>query len=678
MTLAVLVSCFQLSAQIDRSKAPEPGPAPKIEFGSHEKFTLRNGLRVIVVEDHSRPVVTASLSFLTDPFEEGEKAGLSSIFGDLWGKGTENLTAEEIHEKTDFLGATFRTGANSIGFYTMTKYLDEMMGLMSDVLFHPTFPENELEKIKTQIYSGLEASKTDPSSILSNIRTATVYPEGHAYSDILTAETVAAVTADDCRAFYSRYIIPNNAILVFVGDITLKQAKKLSNAYLKSWKKGEIVRFENPEVNRPEGIQVIFSPKAGSVQSSIQMMYPVDLKPGAPDILAANLANAIYGGGDFSAKLMKNLREDKGYTYGAYSSISSDRVSGSFRAQAEVNREATDSSFIEMQHEMFEMLAGNFTDKDFERIRTTFAGSFSRSLEETSTLADFALNTERYGLPEDYYSTYLQRLAAVTREDVQNAVAKYFHPENAYYFVVGDESILPALEKLDSDGKVTVLDYKGDPIEQKEISADVTVESVLDKFFTFIGGRELAAGIEDIAEEVTMEMMGMSIVSETVRIPSAGYLRIRQSMGGNVISEMKLMDGVLHVTAQGQTQQISEPAIVDPMKTGLYAFPELAVSEAGNSAELAGIESVNGKDAYKVRMNLFGTVAYFYYDTETGARVKSAVEMQGQVQESGFGDYVRTEYGISYPMLQTAVVPQIGEVAGKVTRLEINKGLKAE
>ena len=399
---AALLSLFQLSAQIDRSKAPEAGPAPVVQLGDFEKFTLDNGLRVILVEDHDRPVVNFNINFIVDPFVEGEKAGESSFFGDLWGRGTVNRTADQLNNEVDFLGATFRTGSRSLGFMTLTKYTDKMMDVLTDVLYNPTFPQEELDKIKDQALGVLQMSRTSPGAIMDNIMTATVYPEGHAYSDIMTEATVEAITVDDCREYYENYIIPNSAVVIIVGDMNLKEAKNLCEKYLGKWEKGEIITHEDPAVNYPEGIQVVFSPKDGAVQSTIEMMSPITLTPDSEDRMALSIANAIYGGGGFDAKLFRNLRETHGYTYGVYSSVSSDEISGKFSAGGDVNGNATDSSFVQMRFELQNMMDGDYTEQDLEKFKTMYAGDFSRSLESSSTIASFAYTNERYGLPDDY------------------------------------------------------------------------------------------------------------------------------------------------------------------------------------------------------------------------------------------------------------------------------------
>lgn len=667
---ALLLAGVQLNAQIDRTKAPEPGPAPKVEFGSFEKFTLKNGLRVILVEDHERPSVSMTVNFLVDPSVEGDKAGVSSVFGDLWEEGTKTRTAEQLKEEVDFLGARLNTGATQIGFSSLKKYVDRMMELMADVLYNPTFPQEELDKLKEQYLGGLKMSKTSPSAIIENIGTATVFPKDHAYGDIVTEATVAAINVEDCRDYYIRNIMPNNAIMVIVGDMTLEEAQKLCKQYFGSWKKGKIQSRTWPLGKMPEGIEVVFSPKDGAVQSSIKMMTPLDIKPHADDLLALSVANGIYGGGDFSAKLMKNLRETKGYTYGAYSSVNADRFSGSFVASAEVNADATDSSFIEMRKELENMKAGDYTDEDVEKFKVLFAGSFSRSLEDPDNIASYAYQIERYGLPENYYADYLRRLEAVTREDVQNVIDKYFDPQNMYYFAVGDPSVLPGLTALDSDGKVAELDYEGKPIEKKAVAADVTAGSIIEKYLEYIGGRQLVEAVVDATSVSEMQMMGMTATSTTKVLPAEKCFSMVQAMGGNPVMTMKLADGKLSVGGVGGSQEITDAAQIEEMVGDqLEIFPELTAEY-----ELVGMESVDGKDAYKLKYGKGEAAAYVFFDVASGAKVKTVATTQGQTLENVYVGYALSDYGIKYPSVVKMDLPQVGEVEMKI-EMKFNTGL---
>ena len=671
---AALLSLFQLSAQIDRSKAPEAGPAPVVEFGDFEKFTLDNGLRVILVEDHDRPLVSVAINFIVDPYMQGDKTGESEFFGELWSKGTANRTAEQINNEVDFLGASFRTGSSFIGFTTLTKYTDKMMELLSDVLYNPTFPQEEMDKVRDQYLGVLQMSETQPSSIISNIQTATVYPEGHSYSDIMTEATVNNITVDDCRAYYDKYIIPNSAIMIITGDMKLKEAKALCSKYLASWEAGEVITFDDPAVNRPEGIEVVFSPKDGAVQSTIRMMAPITLTRDSEDLMALQIANGIYGGGGFDAKLFKNLRETHGWTYGAYSSVRPDEVSGTFYALGDVNANATDSSFVQMRYELQNMMDGKYSEDDLRKFKTMFAGDFSRSLESSEEIASYAYNIERYNLPADYYATYLQRLDALTMDDIRKVVAKYFDPDNMYWFCVGDPSVLPALAEYDSDGVVVELDFEGNPIERKAVAEGVTVESVLDSYLEAIGGRVLVEGINDMTENVEMNVMGMSMATTTKRIIDQKCFSIAQTMGGSPVSNIVLRDGKIKVSAGGMEQEITDPAQVEAM-SDIYPFPEILGADQGYVFTLEGIENVDGSDAYKVRQEKGGMASYNFYDVATGLKVKSIATAQGQTQEVIFGDYQKTAYGIIYPMLQKVTLPQVGVVEAKVTEVTINSGL---
>ena len=671
---AALLSLFQLSAQIDRSKAPEAGPAPVVEFGDFEKFTLDNGLRVILVEDHDRPLVSVAINFIVDPYMQGDKTGESEFFGELWSKGTANRTAEQINNEVDFLGASFRTSSTFIGFTTLTKYTGQMMEILSDVLYNPTFPQEEMDKMQDQYLGLLQMSQSQPSSIISNIQTATVYPEGHSYSDIMTEATVNNITVDDCRAYYDKYIIPNSAIMIITGDMKLKEAKALCSKYLASWEAGEVITFDDPEVNRPEGIEVVFSPKDGAVQSTIRMMAPITLTRDSEDLMALQIANGIYGGGGFDAKLFKNLRETHGWTYGAYSSVRPDEVSATFYAFGDVNANATDSSFVQMRQELQNMMDGDYTEDDLKKFKTMYAGDFSRSLESSDQIASYAYNIERYGLPADYYATYLQRLDALTLDDIRAVVAKYFDPDNMYWFCVGDPSVIPALAAYDSDGVVVELDFEGKPIERKAVAEGVTVESVLDSYLEAIGGRALVEGINDMTENVEMNVMGMSMTTTTKRIIDQKCFSITQAMGGNPISNIVLRDGKIKVSAGGMEQEITDPAQVEAM-SDIYPFPEILGAEQGYVFTLEGIENVDGSDAYKVRQEKGGMASYNFYDVATGLKVKSIASAQGQTQEVVYADYQQTPYGILYPMVQKTTLPQVGVVEAKVTEVTINSGL---
>ena len=247
----------------------------------------------------------------------------------------------------------------------------------------------------------------------------------HPYGQLQTKAHVEAITIDDCKSFYKNYFRPNISYLVIVGDITAAEVKPLVENYFGKWEKGDVPQNEYEQPSADWNTRVAFVNKPGAVQSVINVTYPIDLKPGDQDELTAKVANAILGGGVFSGRLMQNLREDKAFTYGARSSIRSRKLVGSFNASASVRNEVTDSAITEFMYELNRMSSEKVTPEELSLVKNNMNGTFALSLENAQTIARFALNTERYNLPADYHETYLEKLAAITVEDIERVAKVY-------------------------------------------------------------------------------------------------------------------------------------------------------------------------------------------------------------------------------------------------------------
>lgn len=677
---AVCIS-LAIHAQVDRSKAPKAGPAPHVNIGEYQSFILDNGLKVLVVENHKIPKVTFSLDLVRDPFVEGEKTGYSSIAGELWGKATEKRNAKQLGEEVDFIGARLYTSGSSVSVSGLSKFTDQLMDLFSDVVLHPSFPQEEFDKIILQTQTALKTNETDPQAILRNIGNTTMFGPSHPYGDIMTAETVANITLDDCRNYYSQYVHPNHAILVIVGDITTKEAKKLTEKYFGKWKAGKTPEYRYQAPSQPQGRQVIFSNKDAAPQASIQVSYPVNFKKGASDAIAVSVMNQILGGGGFQAKLFKNLREDKGYTYGAYSTVSSDILDGSgkFEAYSEVKAAIVDSALIEVFREMENMVNGNFSQEDVDRVKKTMAGSFSRSLESPETIASFAYSIERYGLPKDYYTNYLTNLSKVTKEDIVTAARKYIRPENAYIFVVGDRGEKAKLAGLDSDGNVTELDYKGQPVQASaQMPVNVTPEEIIAAYLKALGGAEKVRAIKDMTVESEMGIQGMNITIENKYLsdPARPMFRMEMSMNGNTMQKIVFDGEKAFISGPGGTTQTLEGEMAAQIKEQAYPVLETEYARLGITPTLEGIEKVDGRDAYKLKVSLGNAVTYSFYDVENGLKVKSVGTENGMTQEVVFADYRPTAYGILQPYVSKTTMQGM-PIEIKVKDIRINTGLKA-
>ncbi|WP_234408324.1 M16 family metallopeptidase [Marinilabilia salmonicolor] len=479
ITLLTLVTGI-VSAQLDRSTPPSPGPAPEVQIGDYDKFTLPNGLTVIVVENNKVPVVSYSLSLDVTLPAEGNLAGYIELAGSMLRSGTSNRTKAEIDEAVDFIGATLSTGKKGIYASSLTKHSDELLDIMSDILLNPSFPEDELKKQITQYKTGIQANKEEPSVIAQNIAGKLIYGQNDPYGEIVSEETLDNISAEDCRNYYKSYFRPNTAYLVIVGDINAKEAKKQTKKYFGDWEKAAVPQniFPYPEAKKEPVVAI--SNKEGANQSTIVVAHEVNLTPGHPDIPRAQVMNSILGGGSFNARLFQNLREDKAYTYGAGSSLNSDERVGSFKASAQVRTSVTDSALTEILDEMKRIRTEPVSDEELQLVKNSITGTFGRALEDPQTVARFALNIERYDLPKDYYETYLQRIAEVTKEDVLNAAQKYLKPENAVILAVGNASdITDKMKAFSPSQKVTQYNYYGNVVEKKAADANVSATGIL-------------------------------------------------------------------------------------------------------------------------------------------------------------------------------------------------------
>lgn len=671
--IILLLLTFYAGAQLDRSIRPKPGPAPEIRIGDYELFTLDNGLKVIVVENHKIPKVTYQLSLDVDPVMEGEQAGYVSITGNLLRAGTTTRSKAEIDEAVDFIGASLNTYSTGISGSVLKKFSDNFLEIMSDVLLHPTFPEEELDKLKKQNISAIQASKSDASSIASNINSVVTYGANHPYGEVLSEQSIEKITREQCKDYYQTYFKPNTGYLIMVGDITLTEAKRQADQYFGSWQQGNVPShsYAFPVLNKSPG--VVIGNRDGAVQSVIMVSYPLMFKPGNPDAIKASVMNSILGGGSLSSRLNANLREDKAFTYGAYSSLNADKLTGSFNASAEVKGAATDTAMQEILYEMKRMADETIEPEMLTQVKNRMSGSFARSLERPETIAGFALNIEKYGLPQDYYATYLKKLSQVTSGDIQEMARKYLKPENANIIAVGDARELSnTMVRFSKDGTVEEFDYYGNPVKKSEMPADLTANDIIDSYIKAIGGRDNLLKVRDIRITSGTVMQGMNIEMIVSR-KAPNKICVETKMGDQVLSK-QIFDGVKGRVRSPMGDQELTGNELESMKIQATLNPELNLDKLGINAELTGAGDVNGKKVWKVKMTLpSGISSTDSYDQETGLKVQSVVQQEQMSVTTTYSDYREIE-GVLYPFKSVqSLGPQVIEMETK--SIEINAGI---
>ena len=661
---------------VDRSIRPQAGPAPTIKIGDYQSFELANGLKVFVVENHKIPRLAYSLVLDYDPIFEGEMVGYTDFSGQLMRTGTTTRTKDQIDEQVDMLGASLNTSSTGIAASCLTRHNEELLAIMSDVLLNADFKAVELEKIRTQALSGLEASKNDPQAISQRVSSVIVYGNTHPYGENISEESAKKITLDKCNEFYKTYFKPNIAYLAIVGDITLDQAKPLVEKYFGSWQRGDVPKASYPTPKAPAKAMVAIVDRPNAVQSTISVTYPVDLKPGSADDLKVRLTNSVLGGGTF--RLFNNLREKHGWTYGAYSSLQSDKLIGKFNASAEVRNPVTDSSFTEILAEMTRLRTETVPEEELNMVRNSMMGSFGRSLESPATVAGFAISTARYNLPKDYYSTYLTRLAAITPAEVQLTAQKYISPDNSYLIVVGKaEDLAPKLKKFAKSGEIVYYDIDGkiyDPNKKlKPAPAGVTGEQVIAKYITTIGGAKNLKKIKDATINAGATLQNMPI-SMDMYFKAPDKMLMQVGSGAMVFAKQVYNGGrgISSSPMSGETKAIEGDELAG-MKEASMIFPEMYYTSLGYTTALLGIEEQKDqKQLYKVQVTKGDRKETEYYDVQSGLKVRA--ESKDQVTE--YGDYKAVD-GIMFPHLMTQNMgPQT--INFVVSAVKLNTKLKDE
>ncbi|MEJ5351007.1 MAG: insulinase family protein [Melioribacteraceae bacterium] len=674
--LTALIIAVPLYAQLDRSKRPQPAPAPEVKIGDYESFELPNGLKVFVVENHKLPRVTFSLFIDIDPVLEKEHVGYVTAAGELLRTGTKTRTKDQIDEEIDFIGAELSTSPNGITASGLEKHKEKILEIMSDIILNANFKQEELDKIKKQMLSSIAVSKDEPNSIARRVSSVLMFGKNHPYGEPETEESVNSITLDMCKNYYETYFKPNAAYLAVVGDINKEKAKALIQKYFGKWEKKEVPKNSYETPKPPLLNKVCLVDRPSSVQSVIAICYPAELKIGSDDEIKAAVTNLILGG-SATGRLFMNLRESKGYTYGSYSQLKADPIIGSFFAFAQVRNSVTDSAITEMLKEMKRIRSEKVSEQELEKAKNYLAGEFIRSLENPATIARFAINTARFNLPKDYYKNYLKNLSAVTTDDVLETAKKYIKPNNAYILVVGNgEEISKNLVNFSITGKIEYYDAFGNQYDPslKKLPAGLTVDQVINKYIEVIGGKENLLKVKDRVIKLTGSTQGMNI---SVTISQKYPNKLMQVIDAGVFQQKTIFDGAKgKVEVMGQSQDLNDEQ-VESLKEQAIDAP-LDYSKYGLKPELVGIESINGKDAYKVVLtSSSGKKTTQYYDVESGLLVRTISNVttpQGSfAQTMDLSDY-RDVQGLKYPFKYVqSFGPQSIEL--NVSSIEVNTNL---
>ncbi|HEX9894174.1 MAG TPA: pitrilysin family protein, partial [Gemmatimonadales bacterium] len=430
VTVALGLSGTPLPAQEYPKTPPAPLPLTAASFPPFQEETLPNGLRILVVENRKQPIVSLSLSFAAGGlFDPAGKEGLADMVAGLLTKGAGTRSAEEIAEAIEGAGGSLSAGAGSdflsINATVLTPSLSLAFELLADVAAGPTFPEKEVGLLRTQTLSGLQVELSQPASLAERAVRKALYGE-HPYGASSTPASVRAITRNDIVAFHRARVRPDGALLVLAGDVSLTEVRRLAARSLRPWISPPTPTptvLDPPARSRPE---LVLVHRPGSVQSNI-LIGNLTFAPNDPRWYAATVANKVLGGGADS-RLFMILREQKSWTYGAYSDLLRRRGTGAFIASAEVRTEVTDSALGEMLTQLRRIGSETVPAEEFEAAKGSLVGSYPLSIETAEQVAGAVANARLYGLAPDYVQTYRVRLGAINAEQAQAAAKTVVRP----------------------------------------------------------------------------------------------------------------------------------------------------------------------------------------------------------------------------------------------------------
>lgn len=452
-----------VSNQVIKAKLPRPA-----------EVHLPNGLTLLVLEQHRLPTVQYSLwiksGALSDP---KDTPGLASFTADLLREGTARRNSSQIAAELDEIGATFNADAEfgdnltTVDASGLSQSADKLMELMSDIVLNSSFPEDERKKYVQREKAGLIQLRSDPSFLARERFARAVYGDFPAAVQAPTADSLSKAAPELLKDFHDKHYAPGNAILAIAGDLNQQQATALAKKYFGAWKDHPVPPANAGTVPAPAKARIFLVDRPDSVQSNI-VAGGLSLRRSDPDYIPLTLTNRILGGGP-AGRLFINLREEKGYTYGAYSRFTSHQFPGTFAANTEVRNAVTDGSLHELMYEFKRLREEKVPQAELEEAKRSIIASFALSLENLSGIVSRWMTVKYYGLPIDYWDQYPDQVAKLDADAVQRTARKYIDLDHLQLVVVGDaKQVREAVSKY---GSVEMYDADGKPVEAKPAAA---------------------------------------------------------------------------------------------------------------------------------------------------------------------------------------------------------------
>ena len=608
-------------SQVDRSKMPVSGPTPTIELGTPIEFELKNGLKVLMVENHKLPRVSASLLIDNPPKIGSSKNGIYSLTSSMLGKGSQSITKDTFIEEIDFLGATLSVNAEGAYASSLSRFFPKVLEMMADGALNPLFSAEEFDKEKTKTLEGIKSNSKSVTAIARRVESVLAYGKDHPSGKFISEESINNISFEDVKKYYKENFIPNNSYLVIIGDFNPNETRKMIRNLFSGWKKGELNTSNWKIPSDINELSINFIDVSNAIQSEIVYQNLVDISMSHPDYFPVIVSNKILGGGPEN-RLEKQIRETKGYTYAARSSIGSSKYTKSrFRASTSTRFQVTDSAVVELLNEIKKIKTINVSDKELSDVKAKYVGNFVLSSESPSTIANYALNIKTQSLDKDFYKNYLSNINKVSKEDIIRVSKKYFQIDKGQIIITGKGSeLINKLEKISFENKIIPIlffDKYGNQVEKpilnKKISKEVNVKTIFENYLNAIGGLDEINKIKSISTIATVKIQNAPF-SPTAEIkqkhPNLNSLVMTVEGMGTLMSQK--FDGENgYIEQMGQKIPFEEDQI-NSEKEKLGLFEETYLDS--NKMEIISLNPIDGKDLYKIKVN---GKSFRYYDAAT-------------------------------------------------------------
>ena len=687
LTLIVLISNMS-GAQIDRS-VPDAEPAPEIKFRSPITKKLNNNLTLMIVVDNKLPKASATLIIDNPPILSKDKSGIRSLLSSSLGKGNKYQTKDEFIEEKDFMGSSINYNSSGGSLSSLSRYFERTLTMFAQGAFYPEFNEEEFDKEKTKLIESLKVNEKNASTIARRVEDIIAFGTNHPRSEYTTQESVSKIELSDVSNFYKTYFKPNNAYLVILGDVDVDRTIQFTEDLFGGWEnsksldnlfgKNSVNSFDEPEISDKITIHVVDVPNSANVEVTFQNIISRTLKDDS--YFSANIANRVLGARPES-RLESVIREDKGFAYYARSILpSSSETKTKFQARTTVRDEVVDSAVVEIYNQLRKMSNIPITDEELENAKSGYFGSFAMSMENPVTIANQALNIRTENLPDNFYSTFLENINKVSKEEIINSSKEFVLADNSQIIITGKVgNIINNIENIYINGnKIPVFyhDEYGNITDKPDYSVDssITAESIINRYINSIGGKDNLEDVQSIElnGSADLNMQGQSFKLEFYSLKNNQNQSLSTvSAGGMQVQKSVFNKDQGYNVVNGQKVILSEDELEKAL-TDSELFSELSYDY--EIVELVGSSTIDDQKVYEIKISDNNTE---YYSIETGLKVKEVetqlIDGNQIIIETTIKEYQEVN-GVLIPSEINQVTPALpipGGITIKFNTIELN------